>query len=222
MCAPCYSSLPQPKLCPECHGLYENPVRRSLAVERLIARTAADVSCGNWSCGEMIQGVKMAEHMAECRHRTVPCPYSGCSRKKLLNSVGKHVKVHNAYSCGRDINMKVNLGMSIYKNQVDGNWFPIVCEVQGQRFFVQCLHRNKVLMAWVKVEGGREEAVQWRATISVLSSKKNDFCEFDVFPIDVTSEDIINSGDCFVKNKKELEKFYTTDGLPIKICLMKV
>ena len=220
MCAPCFSFLPQPKACPECRGPYDNPVRHNLVVEGIISRTESAVSCGNWSCKEMIRGVRMTEHMAECRHRTVPCPHSFCTSKISFNSVGEHIKVHKAVRMST--NQTVYFPMSKYKEWANHNWALVVYEEQGQRFYLQCLSRNKVFMAWVKVEGGREEAARWRATITVPSPKKNIICESELFPIDSTTEDLIDSGDCLVMVEKELVKFNAANEIPLEISLTKV
>ena len=42
--------------------------------------------------------MKLAEHMAECRYRIVPCPISDCRSKILFNSMSEHIKGHNAFS----------------------------------------------------------------------------------------------------------------------------
>ena len=77
-------------------------------------------------------------------------------------------------------------------------------------------------MAWVMVKGGKEEASRWRATISVRHPKKIVTSESDVFPIDMTSEEIIDRGDCFFMVDKELVKFDTSEEMPLNISLVKV
>ena len=188
VCSPCHTSLPGPKLCPECRGPYDNPVRHNLLAQRIISRTQSPVSCGNLTCKEMIQGVRMAEHMAECRHRMVPCPFSSCYSKILISDVSEHIKVHHHAISRRMINMKDDFTIENDSDDSDADWDPTVYKVQGQRFYLQCLLRKKIFMAWVMVEGGREEASKWRATIAVTRPKKNSICESDVFPIDMTTE----------------------------------
>ena len=192
------------------------------------------MSCGNVTCKEMIQGVRMEKHMAECKHRMVPCPSSACTSNMLLDTVSDHMKVHRALTGAelrlkvvhkavtRNMNSEVSLPMSPYKNNANCNWVTMVFEVKGQQFYLQCLSRNKIFMAWVMVKGGREEASRWRATISVRHPKKIVTSESDVFPIDMTTEEIINFGDCFFMVDKELVKFHTSDEMPLNISLVKV
>ena len=74
----------------------------------------------------------------------------------------------------------------------------------------------------VIVEGGRQEAARWRSTITVSSPKKVVICESEVFPIDMTTEDIIISGDCLVMTENEMVKFNAANKIPIKISLKMV
>ena len=196
------------------------PVRHNLVAERIISRTDSRVSCGNWRCKEMIQGRRMTDHMAECKHRMVPCPYSACGRKMSFNSVNEHIKGHK--SSTRNINTEVRITMKGYNNHARADWPPVVFKVQGQRFYLQCVLRNNIFMAWFMVEGGRKEATKWRATISVLSPKNDVICKSEVYPIDMTTKDVMDSGDCFVMIKKQLMKFCIVNKIPINLCLEKV
>ena len=148
----------------------------------------------------------------------VPCP--GCASKVLFNNVSEHIKVHNAEN--RSIKQEFELGLTEDKEfNMSSNWVPFVFEVQGQRFYLQCLFRNNIFMALVIVEGGRQEAAKWRASVSVLSPKKALICNSEVFPIDMSTEDMINSGDCLVLNENELVKFYAANIIPIQVNLSK-
>ena len=153
----------------------------------------------------MVRGVRMVEHMAQCRHRMVPCPSSACKSKILFNNVSDHIIMHNSVSM--DIDQAFELHMSRKKVRNHEDWSPMVYEMQGQRFYLQCLFRNNIFMAMVIVEGGRQEAARWRSTITVSSPKKVVICESEVFPIDMTTEDIISSGDCLVMAENEMVKF---------------
>ena len=150
----------------------------------------------------------------------VPCPFPMCPSKVLFNNVSEHIKVHNAES--RNIKEYIELALSEDKElKLYSNWDPFVFEVQGQRFYLQCLFRNNIFMALVIVEGGRQEAAKWRASVSVLSPKKALICNSEVFPIDMSTEDMINSGDCLVLNENELVKFYAANIIPIQVNLSK-
>ena len=104
------------------------------------------------------------------------------------------------------VQQEIELALSEDKElNLDSDWSPVVYEMQGQRFYLQCLFRNKMFMAFV----------------IVLSRKKVVMCDSEVFPIDMTTEDIINSGDCLVMNENEMVKFYAANLIPIQVNLSK-
>ena len=224
VCSPCYSLLGAAKPCPECRGQYDSPVRRNVLAERLIASATFAVSCGNMECEEMVLGREVGEHMAECKHREVPCPFIRCRNRIKLGSVREHIKLHRPVMC---INLKFKFGLSEvlknnFKNKIEFI-FPLqVFKQQGQRFYLQCFSRNKMFIATVKVEGGREEAARWRVTVTIPSARKTVSCESEVFPMDMSTTDMINSGECLFLMEKEVERFFGDGVIPVDINIKQV
>ena len=66
------------------------------------------------------------------------------------------------------------------------------------------------------------EAAKWRVTITVFSPQKNTISESDVFPIVMTAEEIYDTGNYLVMSEKQVEKFSTSNGMPIKLSEVRV
>ena len=90
----------------------------------------------------------------------------------------------------------------------------------GQTFYIQFLHRNKTFMGWLKVEAEREEAAMMRVNFNILSDGgKKISCETEVFPIDMSNEAIIDSGDCLLLGEREMQRFLGVGEIHIGIHL---
>ena len=91
--------------------------------------------------------------------------------------------------------------------------------MNDQRFYIQCLFRHNVFMAWVKVEEGREEAALWKANFNIPSLNKKISCETNVFPIDMSNDEIIASGDCLLLGEREMQRFFVAGKIHIDLQL---
>ena len=105
------------------------------------------------------------------------------------------------------------------------HWCPSIHEVEGQRFFLQCIRQDNVFMAWVMVEAGRREATKWRAIVTLKkeSNEKAKFIsEIDVVPIDVPTASVVESGEFATIPENMFKKFETTSVIIVSFELKKV
>ena len=72
-------------------------------------------------------------------------------------------------------------------------------------------------MAWIKVKGGWEGAAMWRANFNIPSLDKNISCKTKVFPIDMSNDAIIDSGDCLILAEREVKRFFGVGKIQIDV-----
>ena len=82
VCGACHARLPAnpSKLCPLARCGFDQPPRRNLAAEEMVAAGSVAVDCDNaeHGCLETGVGQEVGEHLLECPYREVPCPNTAC------------------------------------------------------------------------------------------------------------------------------------------------
>ena len=221
VCADCFAGLRLRKVCPLARCDYDLPVRRNLVVEDIIADAILPVSCANagFGCQAMVRGPQIQDHLSDCDFRKVPCPSTICDKIVRFADVKQHILVHNPVflsSCKEIITFRV------HNDWVNNDWAPIIHKVEGQKFYLQCVVRDKAVMVWLMVEGGRKEAAKWRTSIAIDGPMEVDITyTIDVVPIDISTADVIESGQFATMHYNLFKKYKGSSELSVRFVLFK-
>jgi len=195
VCGHCYARLPSTpaKRCPMARCGYDNPPRRNLAVEQIIAGGGVARDCDNADHGCLKTGVgeEMEEHKVECLHREVPCPETDCQVKIRLSDLDSHnaaTRGHTVWPVG---NNSDSLIFSFDEKTGDLDWGRGTKQTKNGTFYRQMVMRGGTYYAWVMVEGGAKEAAKWSCDVSVGGLT---YRGLQVHPIDSTVGGILESG----------------------------
>ena len=209
MCVYCFDKLPAAptKRCPMARCAFDDPPRRNLAVEQIVASGGVALDCSNADHGCLATGAvaELEEHEPDCLHREVPCPYTGCQVRIRLSELENHFVTWR--SDGGHIIVPTDSCSSdfiISKWHNNQNWSFSAMMKSGIFFYNQLMVRDGYWFAWTKVKGGAKEAAKWSCDVSVgdIVSKNQ-----QVHPMDRTVEEVLETGDYLVLNMQQARKF---------------
>lgn len=206
VCVHCFDKLPAAptKRCPMARCAFDNPPRRDLAVEQIVAGGGVALDCSNADHGCLATGAvaELEEHDPECPHREVPCPFTGCLVKIRLSELENHFATTGVMAVTTD-SCSSEFIIPTWPNH-NQNYNISAMMKSGIVFYKQLMVRDGLWFAWAKVKGGAREAAKWSCDVTVedIVSKNQ-----QVHPMDSTAEEVLETGDYLVLNMQQARKF---------------
>jgi len=142
---------------------------------------------------------ELVEHQRKCRYRQVFCPDLRCNRKITLANLGSHINDdHPSDDFTKLQRASVNFSLVIkpgnYRDETF--WKPAIMQVNHHKFYRECRRTNDgQWYFWIYMEGSKEEASEYTATIKLFNSRKQDIVCFnccEVLSLDVSPNDVRN------------------------------
>jgi len=219
VCVFCFDKLPAAptKLCPMARCAFDNPPRRNLAVEQIIAGGGVALDCSNADHGCLVTGAvaDLEEHKPECPHREVPCIKTDCSVKVRLPELENHI------ARGHMVAPITEHGRSLFTISWDNNrdWAISQLKKGGMVFYKQLMVRGGLWFAWTKVKGGAKEAAKWSCDVSVgdIVSRNQ-----QVHPVDRTVEEVLETGNYLALTMQQVRKIARGGERSVELCVNHV
>ena len=197
VCGACHARLPAnpTKLCPLARCGFDQPPRRNLTTEGIIAAGGVAVDCNvavdcdnaEHGCLETGVGQEVEEHLPECPYREVPCPDTACQARVRLHQLKDHLDTRHTAFTRRDF-----FRLAKFDGERNVDWFLAPREKNGVIFYLQLVVREGTFFAWVTVVDGGKEAARWTCDVSAGNTATRNQ---QVHPIDRTVEEVLDSGE---------------------------
>jgi len=211
ICESCYNKLSGTRNCPQgCQ--FDQPPHRERVCEALIENSDLELNCSKPGCQVEMRKDHIAADELRCIFRTVPCPVASCQKDFLFKNIDLHIseKHKEAVTVNRP---EIVLYLKEERfNNCDDNWVLFTHQESGLQFYLVFVKRDYLWYTWVTIKGAPAVASEWVFTAKAKNDEKKMAVEFSggfVHSIDMRVEEIIESGQYLLLNRRIVEKLKT-------------
>ena len=177
--------------------------------------TTLQITFAVWCLSMICFRIGMANHELNCIFRTVPCPLAICQKEIAFRNIDIHIrdKHNNAANTLTKPQITPFLKKSILDNRHD-NWVLFTFQENEVHFYPIFVKRNDHWYFWVIIKDNPEAASAWVFTAKT-KSEDNKFevrARGLVHPVDMTVNEIIETGQYLLMNRKCVEKLTYQNG----------
>ena len=216
MCHTIHFFSPGNERCPTGRCIFDDPPRRCLVAEKVVAGSEFEILCKNSvnGCGERLTLVPLERHEEDCSFRMVPCPGGMCAERIKLVDLPRHLKTVHCVVQKPAITAAKRLGLA-----TAGNGYFIRQDFSAKQGSVSLMEHAGAPFAlqlqsdaagsyhlWVRTLASKEHADRYRATIRVSHNGSSHVKSVPVYPIDMTNQAVIEHRDCFQLSRKQVEQ----------------
>ncbi len=163
------------------------------------------------------------EHENECQFRPVPCPDLKCWEKVAFCKLLDHIREKHPYALwigeipenyvSREYwNIKTSTNFSETRN----TWVLTIMKSDDQHFISVFTRVHAKWYSWVYIVSHMMDARMYEYTVRIVNPERMSANSYQglVHPVDETSNDIINSHNCFVTTDETVKHYMTKDSMP--------
>jgi len=218
ICESCYNKLSGARNCPQgCR--YDQPPHRARVCEAMIENSDLEHCCSRPGCEVEMRKDRMADHELECIFRTVPCPDATCQKDFLFKDIDSHIRDDH-----KDASNLTRPVVEPYLREAnldtrDNNWVLFPYQESGAQFYLVFVKRDHLWYCWVSIKDGPKAASAWVFTAKAKNDEKKMAVEFSggfVHPVDSRVEEIIESGQYLILNRRSVEQLQVASQNAIK------
>jgi hypothetical protein len=222
----CGECKPNIRTCPQCQIPMDNI--RSLVSEKVLEQLPTSCKYVDHGCQvEMMRDV-LVEHEKNCQNRIVNCVALACQQKVPLSSLLSHLDSdHQTGDLSRVEGGVYNRHFSVKDNNFtkDSTWISDQLHFDSKYFYRECCRNRKGLWnIWVyMLETKKDESKNYVYEISINSAKSKDELLFRgrLFSLDLTRENIVESGRGLVFTDATARLFRQDDKIPYRVSIQK-
>jgi hypothetical protein len=201
---------------------------RSLVSEKVLEQLPTSCKYADHGCEvEMMRDV-LVEHEKHCQNRLVNCVSLVCQQKVPLSSLLSHFdSYHGTGDFVRVEGGELNSFLCVEDKYFtkDTTWISDQLHFDSKYFYRECCRSKEGLWNfWVyMLETKKDESENYVCEISINSAKSKDELLFRgrLFSVDLTRENIVESGRGLVFTDATARQFRQDDELPYRVSIQK-
>jgi hypothetical protein len=212
--------------CPQCQIPLDNI--RSLVSEKVLEQLPTSCKYADNGCPvEMMRDV-LVEHEKHCQNRIVNCVALPCHRKVPLSSLLSHLGTDHVTGDffrveGGEDNCSFLVNDETFTKGTD--WKATQLHFDNKYFYMECCRSKEGLWNfWIyMLETKKDESENYVCEISISSAKSKDQLLFRgrPFSVDLTRENIVESGRGLVFMDATARQFRQGDSIPYRVSIQK-
>ena len=219
ICGSCFKKLGEDaagaKHCPQGGCEYDMPPRRARGFEAMIENSDFEQNCRKPGCNVEMKKDLIEAHEQKCIFRKVPCPVTSCQNKVVFKNIDLHIMLRHKTITRTQPNVKPSMNEeSLNELDRNQNWLLFTYLDNGVQFYPVLVKRNGLFYFWVSIKDNPEAASAWVFTAKTKSGDN----KFEVrarglvHPVDMTVDEIIETGQYLLMNRKCVEKLTYQKG----------
>jgi len=166
-------------------------------------------NCRKPGCNVELKKDQIEAHERKCIFRTVICPLVSCQNKVLFKNIDLHIQLRHGHTTVTrtqpNIELTMNEGML---DDPDRNWLLYTYLENRVQFYPVFVKRNGLCYFWISIKDNAEAASKWVFTAKAKSDENKFEMQVTglVHPVDMTVDEIIETGQYLLMNRKSVEK----------------
>lgn len=213
ICESCHSKLVGAKQCPQGGCGFDQPPRRARVFEAMIENSNLDLNCNRPGCDVELKKGCIEAHELKCIYRTVPCPVVDCQKEILFKNLDLHKSNHFMFPAFMPDVAYFFSEECLNDNNYAG-FISYTCKIDEVEFYPVFVKKNGLWYFWVSIKEDWEAASTWSFTAKVKNDGNKIAMEFSgmVHPIDVTVDEVIESGHYLLLSRRNVDKLIVPCG----------
>jgi len=223
ICESCLAEIMRTSLrCPMARCRYPIPPPRNLDLEDIVKNSNVKFICSSPQCKEEMEREELEKHEAECKFRLVPCPDPRCAKMLQFEDIAYHIQTKVRKTELEEQCCRFLIGETDPGSCDSSVWEQVALwENDSLVFYPMPAKRGQLWYFWIKVHAGPEVAAKWMFSARTENLETGIRMEFmvSVSPVDRSSGEVIDSGECLLMSNRNIEKL--TSWVENQHCVVK-
>jgi len=193
--------------CPQGGCRYDKPPRRARGFEAMIEDSDLEQTCRNPGCNVELKKDQVEAHERKCIFRKVTCPVTACQNKVVFKNIDLHIELRHKTVTRTEPNIEPTMSEEIL-DELARDWLLFTYLENGVQFYPVFVKRNGLCYFWVSIKDDSEAASKWVFTGKTKSVENKFEVQVTglVHPVDMTVDEIIETGQYLLMDRKCVEK----------------